>query len=70
MFSKSSENHQQRDTSSEEWGEVMCSQNICEYWGGFGKLKFGITLGKSYWPSFLMHWLKSDVLKHSVLLNC
>ena len=48
MFSKSSENHQWRDTGSEDWGEVMCSQNICEYWGGFGKLKLGVALeGKS-----------------------
>ena len=39
MFSKSSENHQVRDTSI--GGEAMCSQktqNIGEYWGGVGKL--------------------------------
>ena len=39
MFSKSSENHQVRDTSI--GGEAICSQktqNIGEYWGGVRKL--------------------------------
>ena len=36
VFTKISENHQRWDTSS--WGDAICGQNICEYWGGFWKL--------------------------------
>ena len=62
MFSKSSENHQGRDTSI--WGEATCSQNskdstYVSIGVELGSLLVGITHdwfheAKCYWPYFLM----------------
>ena len=56
-----------REPSRSSWGEAMCSQNICEYWGGVGKLAGWCN---PRWQKLVMHCLKSVLLKHSLLINC
>ena len=56
-----------REPSRSSWGEAMCSQNICEYWGGVGKLAAWCN---PRWQKLVMHCLKSVLLKHSLLINC
>ena len=55
-----------RESSRSSWGEAMCSQNICEYWG-VGKLAGWCN---PRWQKLVMHCLKSVLLKHSLLINC
>ena len=56
-----------REPSSCSWGEAMCSQNICEYWEGVGKLAGWCN---PRWQKLVMHCLKSVLLKHCLLINC
>ena len=55
-----------REPSRSSWGEAICSQNICEYWGGVGKLAGWCN---PRWQKIVMHYLKSVLLYHSFLCN-
>ena len=55
-----------REPSRSSWGEAMFSQNICEYWGGVGKLAGWCN---PRWQKLVMHYLKNVLLKHSLLIN-
>ena len=55
-----------REPSRSSWGDAICSQNICEYWGGVGKLAGWCN---PRCQKIVMHCLKSVLLKHSFLWN-